>query len=129
MSGKYLLDANIIIALFNGDKSIPPKLDGAELVGISVVIIGELMYGAKKSQHIKENIAKIKKFVSRCSVFSVDEETADSYSTIKSALMKKGSPVPDNDIWIAATALQYGLRLVSRDEHFNIIPKLMVEQW
>ncbi len=49
MSGKYLLDTNIIIALFNGDKIIPHKLDEAELVCISVVVIGELLYGAKKS--------------------------------------------------------------------------------
>jgi tRNA(fMet)-specific endonuclease VapC len=75
MSGKYLLDTNIIIALFNGDKIIPLKLDEAELVGISVVVIGELLYGAKKSKHVKDNIAKIRKFVSRCSIFFIDSQS------------------------------------------------------
>jgi tRNA(fMet)-specific endonuclease VapC len=129
MSGKYLLDTNIIIALFNGDRSIPPKLDASELVCISVVVIGELLYGAKKSQHIKENIEKVKKFLSRCSVFSINEETAEGYSTIKTGLTKKGCPIPENDIWVAATVLQHELILVSRDEHFNMIPKLLIEQW
>ena len=102
MSGKYLLDTNIVIALFNGDQIIPSKLDAAELVGISVTVIGELLYGAKKSKHVKDNINKISRFVSRCHVFSVDGDTAEEYSTIKAVLMKRGCPIPDNDVWIAA---------------------------
>jgi tRNA(fMet)-specific endonuclease VapC len=129
MSGKYLLDTNIIIALFNGDKIIPLKLDEAELVGISVVVIGELLYGAKKSKHVKDNIAKIRKFVSRCSIFFIDDYTAEQYSTIKTVLMKKGYPIPENDIWVTATALQHCFTLVSRDKHFNIISELQIEQW
>lgn len=129
MSGKYLLDTNIVIALFNGDQIIPSKLDAAELVGISVTVIGELLYGAKKSKHVKDNINKISRFVSRCHVFSVDGDTAEEYSTIKAVLMKRGCPIPDNDVWIAAMALQYELILVSRDKHFNMIPKLLIEQW
>lgn len=129
MGGSCLLDTNIVIALLNGDKTIPSKLDAAETVGISVTVIGELLYGAKRSQQAKRNIEKIKKFINRCSVLSVDEDTTERYSTIKAFLMKKGCPLPENDIWIAAIAQQHGVTLITRDEHFNAIPGIVIERW
>lgn len=129
MSGRLLLDTNIVIAVLNGDETIPPRLDAAEIVGISVTVIGELLYGAKKSHHVQDNINKIKRFVHRCSVFSVNEDTAEFYSTIKAELTKKGNPIPENDIWIAATARQNNLTLVTGDGHFDKVQHLMTEKW
>lgn len=129
MSGNYLLDTNIVIALLNGDKTIPSKLDTAETVCISVTVIGELLYGAKRSQQVKRNTEKLKKFISKCLVLSVNEDTAERYSTIKDFLMKKGCPIPENDIWIAAIAQQHGFALITRDEHFYTIPDIVIEQW
>lgn len=129
MSGRLLLDTNIVIAVLNGDETIPPRLDAAEIVGISVTVIGELLYGAKKSHHVQGNINKIKRFVHRCSVFSVNEDTAEFYSTIKAELTNKGNPIPENDIWIAATARQNNLTLVTGDGHFDKVQHLMTEKW
>jgi len=129
MSGRLLLDTNIVIAVLNGDETIPPRLDAAEIVGISVTVIGELLYGAKKSHHVQDNINKIKRFVHRCSIFSVNEDTAEFYSTIKAELTKKGNPIPENDIWIAATARQNNLTLVTGDGHFDKVQHLMTEKW
>lgn len=129
MSGRLLLDTNIVIAVLNGDETIPPRLDAAEIVGISVTVIGELLYGAKKSHHVQDNINKIKRFVHRCSVFSVNEDTAEFYSTIKAELTKKGNPIPENDIWIAAAARQNNLTLVTGDGHFEKVQHLMTEKW
>lgn len=129
MSGRLLLDTNIVIAVLNGDETIPPRLDAAEIVGISVAVIGELLYGAKKSHHVQDNINKIKRSVHRCSVFSVNEDTAEFYSTIKAELTKKGNPIPENDIWIAATARQNNLTLVTGDGHFDKVQHLMTEKW
>lgn len=129
MSGRLLLDTNIVIAVLNGDETIPPRLDAAEIVGISVTVIGELLYGTKKSHHVQDNINKIKRFVHRCSVFSVNEDTAEFYSTIKAELMKKGNPIPENDIWIAATARQNNLTLITGDGHFDKVQHLMTEKW
>ena len=129
MSGRLLLDTNIVIALLNGDGTIPPRLNAAEMVGISVTVIGELLYGAKKSHHVQDNINKIKRFVHRCSIYSVNEDTAEFYSTIKAELTKKGNPIPENDIWIAATARQNDLTLVTGDGHFDKVQHLNREQW
>lgn len=129
MSGRLLLDTNIVIAVLNGDETIPPRLDAAEIVGISVTVIGELLYGAKKSHHVQDNINKIKRFVNRCSIFSVNEDTAEFYSTIKAELTKKGNPIPENDIWIAATARQNNLTLITGDGHFDKVQHLMTEKW
>lgn len=129
MSGRLLLDTNIVIAVLNGDETIPPRLDAAEIVGISVTVIGELLYGAKKSHHVQDNINKIKRFVHRCSIFSVNEDTAEFYSTIKAELTKKGNPIPENDIWIAATARQNNLTLITGDGHFDKVQHLMTEKW
>lgn len=129
MSGRLLLDTNIVIALLNGDETIPPRLNAAEIVGISVTVIGELLYGAKKSRHVQDNINKIKRFMHRCSIFSINEDTAEFYSTIKAELTKKGNPIPENDIWIAATAHQNNLTLVTGDGHFDKVQHLMTEKW
>ncbi len=129
MSGRLLLDTNIVIAVLNGDETIPPRLDAAEIVGLSVTVISELLYGAKKSHHVQDNINKIKRFVHRCSVFSVNEDTAEFYSTIKAELTKKGTPIPENDIWIAAPARQNNLTLVTGDGHFDKVQHLMTEKW
>lgn len=129
MSGRLLLDTNIVIAVLNGDETIPPRLDAAEIVGISVTVIGELLYGAKKSRHVQDNINKIKRFMHRCSIFSVNEDTAEFYSTIKAELTKKGNPIPENDIWIAATARQNNLTLVTGDGHFDKVQHLITEKW
>jgi len=62
-------------------------------------------------------------------LLTADHETADYYALIKSELLKKGKPIPENDIWIAATVKQYKLSLVTRDKHFNEINGLTIENW
>ncbi len=70
-----------------------------------------------------------KRFLVNCDVLTADAETAERYARIKAALLQKGKPIPEIDIWIAATALQYGMILVTRDNHFNEIDKLQLEYW
>lgn len=129
MSGKYLLDTNIVIALFANDSAVMESLSKAEEVFIPSVVIGELFYGAHKSVRAKENLGRIEDFASSNIILGCDTETARVYGEIKDALRIKGHPIPENDIWIAAIAVQHNLTLVSRDGHFNEIERLKVIVW
>jgi len=62
-------------------------------------------------------------------VLNADDNTANHYALIKSALLKKGKPIPENDIWIAAVAVQYELTLITRDNHFKEVEGLTMESW
>lgn len=129
MSGRYLLDTNIIIGLFANEPDIQGKLLHADEVFVSSVVIGELYFGANKSTRVKDNIAHIDEFASSIAVLSCDLETARYYGEVKNALRIKGHPIPENDIRIAALALQHDLILATRDAHFEEIEKLSTIAW
>lgn len=130
MSGnKVLLDTNIISALLKGETSIADEIDKASQIFLSATVIGELFYGAQYSIQIESNIRNIKKLVLRYEVLNIDAETSAIYGIIKATLRRNGTPIPENDIWIAATAIQHKLALSTRDKHFNQIKDLNVLAW
>ena len=129
MSGRFLLDTNIIIALFAGEADIQEHLKRAEEVFVPCIVLGELYFGARKSGRVRENLARIDEFALSCSVLGCDTDTAREYGAIKDMLRAKGRPIPENDIWIAAITRQYGLVLVTRDTHFDGIDGLEIEVW
>lgn len=129
MSGEFLLDTNIIIALWANDESITTQLATANTIFIPLIVLGELYYGARKSAWSTKNIARIDAFAALGNVLICDIASAQQYGVIKSQLHVKGRPIPENDIWIAAVAMQYQLTLVSRDEHFNHIDELATQKW
>jgi tRNA(fMet)-specific endonuclease VapC len=129
MSGKFLLDTNIVINLFAQDASVQERLTQAEQVFVPSIVLGELYFGARKSARIEANLAQVDEFAASSAVLACDEVTAQEYGRIKNLLRQKGRPIPENDIWIAAVALQHGLILTSRDGHFNEIEGLTIEAW
>ena len=129
MSGKCLLDTNIVIAIFSRDEAVMTELAKSREIFIPSVVLGELYYGAQKSAHKKENSAVIDKFASANTILACDVDTARQYGKIKESLLAKGRPIPDNDIWIAAIAFQHHLPLVTRDLHFNEIKGLAIKSW
>jgi len=129
MSGRYLLDTNVIIAMFAGEAAVKGNLAVADEVFVSSIVIGELCYGAQKSGRAKANLARIDEFAANNVVLGCDTDTARRYGEIKNALRAKGRPIPENDIWIAAIALQHDLTLVTRDTHFDEIENLRTTLW
>lgn len=129
MSGNYLLDTNIIVALFANDTAVTNRLASDITVFVPSIGLGELYYGAQKSSRIKDNLAQVDKFVAISTILSCDAETASWYGEIRNKLRQKGRPIPENDIWIAAIAFQHDLILVTRDAHFSEIENLKIEQW
>ncbi len=128
-SGRYLLDTDIVIALFSGDKAVEAKVETTYNVALAPPIIGELFFGAQKSEQVTENLYRINMFIEKHLLFSCDFVTAQWYGIIKNQLRRKGTPIPDNDIWIAAIAMQHGLILVTRDSHFDVVESLETERW
>ncbi|OQZ00160.1 MAG: VapC toxin family PIN domain ribonuclease [Candidatus Brocadia sp. UTAMX2] len=129
MNGRFLLDTNIIIALFAKDPKIHDRMANAEEIFVSCIAIGEMYFGAYKSLKIQENISRIDEFVLKNTVLSCNTETSKIYGNIKNRLKDKGQPIPENDIWLAAIAQQYGLILVTKDSHFDAIENLKIEKW
>jgi len=129
MNGRYLLDTNILIALFANDTNVQNKLNQANEVLIPNVAFGELYYGARKSGRLEANIQRVHELLITSSVLNCDVETAQHYAIIKNNLRLKGRPIPENDIWIAAIAMQHDLILVSRDAHFQEVVDIVTETW
>jgi tRNA(fMet)-specific endonuclease VapC len=129
MSGRYLLDTNIIIALFAEEALVKTNLGQASTVFIPSITLGELYYGARKSGRTQANLSKIDELVASSAILVCDAETAQQYGQVKNELRRKGRPLPENDIWIAALALQHDLILVTRDAHFQEVDNLQVVAW
>lgn len=129
MSGKYLLDTNIVIALFGEDVAVLQRLSEAQEVFLSSIVLGELHYGAQNSARVAENVARIEALRADSAVLVCDATTAVHYGQVKSELKQAGTPIPENDIWIAAIARQHGLTVVSRDQHFDSVKGGKAEMW
>lgn len=129
MSGRFLLDTNIIIAIFAGEESVAQELLEAEEVFVPSIVLGELYFGAGKSARAEDNIARIDEFAADSAVLVCDAVTARRYGAIKHQLKEQGTPIPENDVRIAALTMQYRLTLVTRDRHFGAVEGLQVEPW
>ncbi len=124
MSGKYILDTNMVISFMRMDKRTVEEIREMEEVFIPVTVVGELYYGAYKSKKMKENFQSISNLLRNVSVLENDVETARIYGEIKNRLREKGKPIPENDIWIAAIAKRYDLIVLTSDWHFEEIENL-----
>lgn len=129
MNGKFLLDTNILIAIFAVDQSVRYHLTQPGQFFVPAIALGELYYGAMKSKRFKENIKRIKELAASSSVLGCDSQTSRHYGEIKNNLRSKGRPIPENDIWIAAIARQHELTVVSRDSHFQEVESVSLEVW
>lgn len=129
MSGRFLLDTNIVIALFADEVIVKDNLAQASEVFIPNVVIGELCYGARKSGRVEANLAKVDELIAGSAILVYDAETDREYGEVKNKLRLKGRSLPENDVWIAALALQHDLILVTRDAHFKEVESLQTAAW
>lgn len=129
MSINYLLDSSVLILSLNKDQAIHSKLAEMNALYTSTIALGELYYGAERSRQVARNIAEINELAKDLTILNIDAKTARYYAHFKHDQEKRGLKLPENDLWIAATAMQFGLTLVARDHHFTWIPGLALEQW
>ena len=129
-SGVYLLDSSVLILSLRGDSTVRARVASVATGYISSVALGELYFGAYGSPTRQAAALKdVTTVMTTITALALDAVTAEIYGRIKQALKSKGFQMPDNDIWIAATAIQYDITLAARDDHFNWIDGLKVEQW
>ena len=129
MPGRALLDTSAAAAFLRGDQLLADRVARLDEVFTSVVAVGELLYGARHSSNPDANLDRVASFASAIVVLPCDDATAAVYARVKQGLRAKGRPIPDNDLWIASTAIQHELALVDRDAHFDQIEELERGTW
>jgi tRNA(fMet)-specific endonuclease VapC len=123
---RLLLDTSAYSAWKRGNSEVDGYLRKADSLLVSTIVVGELLYGFRCGGRPRENLEELEKFVENpyVSVVAVTWETADRFSRIASDLRARGRPIPTNDIWVAAQAMEQGARLVSTDRHFEAVAGL-----
>ena len=111
-----------------GNMVVKERLQTANAIYLTPVVLGELRVGFLHGRARQKNEERLQQELSssRVSVLTVDEETAERYAAILNGLWTAGTPIPTNDIWIAASAMQYGLTVLTTDAHFLKIPQILV---
>jgi tRNA(fMet)-specific endonuclease VapC len=126
--GNLLLDTSVIIEHFRGNRELTARLEAADSVSVPSIVIGELYYGALRSANFEKQQHQLTVFLRHLNILSIDQQTAFEYGQIRFALAAAGTPIPENDIWIAALAVQHRLKLAARDQHFERIAHLQILQ-
>jgi len=127
--GNVLLDTSVVIAHFRSRQGLTAQLGGLAGLYLPWVVLGELHFGAYRTKHREDALAQIRDFLRIAELLLPDENTPEHYGKVKAELAKAGRPIPENDVWIAALALQYQFPLATRDEHFTVVPHLQVLRW
>ncbi|MCL2153440.1 MAG: type II toxin-antitoxin system VapC family toxin [Oscillospiraceae bacterium] len=121
-----MLDTNVIIKYLAGDGSAKRLMNNASDISVSAIVVGELQYGAQKSSKTESNLALFASFLSSFTIMPITENIASVYGEVKEQLRKKGVNIPENDIWIAASAKAQNCRLLTFDAHFKSVDGLTV---
>ena len=124
---RVVLDTNGYSAIARGSRALATLLESVDGIIVPAVVVGELMYGFLKGMRCAENEAGLNQFLEQSGVSfqPVTRGIAERYGYVKAALKTRGTPIPENDIWIAATALETGCRLLSYDGHFDKVGGLV----
>jgi len=126
---RVALDTVTAIRVLNGEPSVSNRLTAERIFGLPVTVVGELFFGALNSARAVLNCARYGEFVETAIVIETTAEIARRYAELRVALKGVGRPIPQNDMWVAATCLHHGLVLVTSDEHFAACPGLLIEDW
>ena len=120
------LDTNIAIRILNNDKVVIKKISLIPVLYLPVTVEGELLFGALNSGKSIKNLKAYREFISSCPVLNINSSVASEYAAIRKQLKVDGTPIPENDIWIAATCKIYQLPIATRDKHFDYVKGLQI---
>jgi len=123
---RVAVDTNRLTDLLRGDARLAERLGACDEVWVPLMVLGEIKAGFLGGAQRHRNEALLQRFLAKAtvSVLLPGRETAEHYGRIFVQLKRAGTPVPDNDLWIAALALEHDLTLITRDRHFERIPQL-----
>ncbi|MEM7549323.1 MAG: type II toxin-antitoxin system VapC family toxin [Bacteroidota bacterium] len=122
------MDTNAYSNLLKGNNDILETISSAEIIYMSVIVLGELQAGFKGGNSEKKNLEILKRFIekSTVSVIHVTEETTVIFSEIRQKLKIRGTPIPINDIWIAAHTVETASVIITFDHHFDLVEGLRI---
>lgn len=127
MDIKIILDTSAYAWFKRNDVETVETIVQAELILFSPVVIGELMFGFRNGTRFKENMDDLNRFLEHevVDLVQIGKITSDRYSRIAAQLKRQGTPIPTNDIWIAAQTMEHGAELITSDQHFERISGLV----
>lgn len=125
---RLLLDTSAYSGFMRGHPKIKTYIQQAETLSVNSIVLGELRAGFLHGRKREKNEELLQRFLlsPRTQTLAVDEETADRYAVIINSLWTLGKPIPTHDMWIAASAMQFGLEIITMDRHFEHIPQVLV---
>lgn len=128
---RFLLDTSAYSALMRKHPQVLELVESAEALYINPIVLGELRAGFLLGGKREKNERELREFLEspRVSVLTLDEETAERWALITTSLKKAGTPLASNDIWIAASAMQHGLPILTADTDFQKVPQVMTHHF
>ncbi|PIV24848.1 MAG: VapC toxin family PIN domain ribonuclease [Deltaproteobacteria bacterium CG_4_8_14_3_um_filter_45_9] len=128
---RIMLDTSAYTAFLMGNSEIKLSIQQAEEVFLNLITLGELIAGFLMGKNEKRNRAILQDFLSspRVKIVEIDEETSERYAVIVSHLRARRTPMPTNDIWIAASAMQQGLKVLTTDKRYLEVPQIITEYY
>ena len=123
------MDTSAYAAFLRGSPGVKEAVQQADEIVFNPVVLGELIAGFLMGRNEKRNRAILKDFLSspRVIIAEIDEETSERYAVIVHSLRMRGTPIPTNDLWIAASAMQHGLEVLTTDKHYLEVPQIITE--
>jgi predicted nucleic acid-binding protein len=124
-----ILDTNALSAFADGDAAMAGALADQTQLAIPVVVLGEYLYGIRRSRFRKRYERWLAESANAFAILEIGVETAGHYAAIRQELRDAGSPIPTNDVWIAALAREYRCPVLTRDRHFATVKGLRIRTW
>ena len=124
-----ILDTNGLSAVADGDAALEPILNRAAELAVPVIVLGEYRYSIRQSRERQRYEEWLTDSLPSYRILDVDQDTTIYYAALRTELKKAGTPIPSNDVWIAALCRQHALPVVSRDRHFDSVSRLRRIDW
>jgi predicted nucleic acid-binding protein len=124
-----ILDTNALSAMAENEPGIDSLLLEAEQLAVPAIVLGEFLHGIGQSRHRRKYEDWLEGMLRDVKLLPVGARTARAYAAIRTELKRSGRPIPANDLWIAALAREHAMPVISRDKHFDLIPRLERVGW
>jgi predicted nucleic acid-binding protein len=124
-----ILDTNALSAILVGETDIRSVIEKRGPLLLPVIVLGEYEYGIRSSTRAGAIRNALNALMSRVDILAIDQPTATAYAEIRFALRESGTPIPENDVWIAALARRHAVPILTRDAHFDVVPGIERVGW
>jgi tRNA(fMet)-specific endonuclease VapC len=124
-----ILDTNALSAYLDKTAAAVEIISEASEIAIPVIVAGEFAFGIAQSRHRDAYERSLQRMLDRCVVLDVDIETSRHYAALRLELRARGTPIPSNDVWIAALSRQHAMPVMTRDSHFDFVGGLRRQSW